>query len=104
MRHWLAVLVIVLSGCGSGRFQAKFTTNSPIFSISGFVTFVEFTTFQNSPFVVTAITFFPEFSPQTTLIFCGDLTQQLFTDDFATVNFTQGPNCATALTIFIDCC
>jgi len=50
------------------------------------------------------VTFLPDFGPATTVIFCGDLTQQLFLDDFATVNFTQGPTCATALTIFVDCC
>jgi hypothetical protein len=104
MRRFLAVLLIFLSGCGGGHFQGTFRPSSPLFSITGFVTFVEFTTVLNSPIAVTTITFLPEFGPVTTVIFCGDLTQQLFVDDFATVNFTQGPTCATALTILVDCC
>jgi len=100
----LAVLLVCLFGCGGGGFQATFRPINPVFSITGFVTFVELTPVLNSTIVVTIITFLPEFSPATTVIFCGDLTQQLFLDDFATVNFTQGPNCATALTIFVDCC
>jgi len=104
MRRFLAVLLICLFGCGGGRFQATFRPSSPVFSVTGFVAFVEFTPVLNGTITVTIITFVPEFSPTTTVIFCGDLTQQLFLDDFATVDFIQGPNCATALTIFIDCC
>jgi len=104
MHRFLAVLLICLFGCGGAHFQATFRTSSPVFSVTGFVTFVEFTPVLNSTIVVTIITFLPEFSPATTVIFCGDLTQQLFLDDFATVDFIEGPNCATALTIFVDCC
>jgi hypothetical protein len=104
MRRFLAVLLICLFGCGGGRFQATFQPTSPLFSITGFVTFVEFTPVLNSPITVTTITFLPEFGPATTVVFCGNLTGQLFLNDFATVNFNQGPNCATALTVFVDCC
>jgi hypothetical protein len=65
---------------------------------------IELTTVLNSTIVVTIVTFVPDFGPDATVIFCGDLTQQLFLDDFATVNFTQGPNCAAALAILVDCC
>lgn len=104
MRSLLAVLLICLFGCGGGQFQTTFRSSSSVFSVTGFVTFVDLTAFSNSAIVVTTITFVTDFSPATTVSFCGDLTPQVFLDDFATVNFTQGPNCATALTIFVDCC
>jgi hypothetical protein len=107
MRRIAAVLLICLClfGCGGGHFRGTFVgSGSPVFSVTGFVSFVELTTVPASTIVVTIITFLPDFSPATTVIFCGDLTQQLFLDDFATVNFTQGPTCATVLDIFVDCC
>jgi len=104
MRRIVAVLLICLLGCGGGSFQGTFRSGSPVFSLTGFVSFVELTTIPESTIVVTIVTFLPDFSPATTVIFCGDLTQQLFLDDFATVNFTQGSTCATALAIFVDCC
>lgn len=104
MRRILAVLLICLLGCGGGHFQTTFRPSGTVFSVAGFVDFVELTTLLNSTIVLTTITFLPDFGPTTTVIFCGDLTQQLFLDDFATVSFTQGPNCATAVAIFVDCC
>ena len=104
MRRILAVLLICLLGCGGDHFQSTFRAGSPVFNITGFVDFVELTPLLNNTIVVTIITFLPDFGPATTVIFCGDLTQELFLDDFATVNFTQGPNCATAVAIFVDCC
>ena len=102
MRGVLAVLLVCLLGCGGGRFT--FRSGSPVFSVTGFVSFVELTTVPNSTIVVTIVTFLPDFRPVTTVSFCGDLTTQLFLNDFATVNFTQGPSCETALAIFVDCC
>jgi hypothetical protein len=104
MRSILAVLLICLLGCGGGRFRGTFRPGNPVFSVTGFVSLVELTTVPDSTIIVTIVTFLPDFSPATSVIFCGDLTQQLFLDDFATVNFTQGPTCATALAIFVDCC
>jgi hypothetical protein len=105
MRRIVAVLLICLSliGCGGGHFQGTFRSGGPVFSVSGFISLVELTTADNT-IVVTIVTFLPDFNPVTTMIFCGDLTQQLFLDDFATVTFIQGPTCATALNIFVDCC
>ena len=104
MRCFLAVLLILsLCGCGGARFQATFRSNTQ-FSITGVILFVDFVPILNSPFAVTSITFLPDFIPATTVSFCGDLTQQLFPNDFATVTFTQGSNCDTVLTIFVDCC
>jgi hypothetical protein len=102
-------VMAVIKGRGNaetkiGHFQGTFRSGSPVFSVTGFVSLVELTTVQDSTIIVTIVTFLPDFSPATTVIFCGDLTQQLFLDDFATVNFTQGPTCATALAIFVDCC
>ena len=104
MPRIVAVLLICLLGCGGGRFQGTFRSGSPVFSVTGFVSLVELTTIPDSTIVVTIVTFLPDFSPATTVIFCGDLTRQFFLDDFATVNFTQGLTCATALAIFVDCC
>jgi hypothetical protein len=104
MRRILALLLFCLLGCGGGGFRATFRSSNPIFSVTGFVSFIEFTTVPGVTIPVTVVTFLPDFSPVTTVIFCGDLTQQLFLDDFATVNFSQGPSCATALVIFINCC
>ena len=104
MRRIVAVLLICLLGCGGGSFQGTLRSGSRVFSVTGFVGFVELTTVPDSTIVVTIVTFLPDFSPAMTVIFCGDLTPQLFLDDFATVNFTQGPTCATALAIFVDCC
>lgn len=104
MRCFLAVLLIfILCGCGGARFQGTFRSNTQ-FSITGVVLFIDFVPIPNSPFAITSITFLPDFTPAMTVAFCGDLTQQLFPNDFATVTFSQGPNCATALTIFVDCC
>jgi hypothetical protein len=104
MRRIIAGLLICLFGCGGGSFRGTFGIGNTVFSVTGFVGFIELTTVPNTTIPVTIVTFLPDFIPVTTVIFCGDLTQQLFLDDFATVNFTQGPNCATALAIFVDCC
>ena len=104
MRHILAVLLIYLLGCGGSTFRGTFRSGSTVFSVTGFVSFIEGTTLPGTTISVTIVTFLPDFSPATTVIFCGDLTRQFFLDDFATVNFTQGPTCATALAIFVDCC
>src|SRR5713101_2145003 len=104
MRRILAVLLICLVGCGGGSFRGTFRSGSTVFSVSGFVSIIELTTLPGTTIPVTIVTFLPDFGPATTVIFCGDLTQQLFLDDFATVNFTQGAICATALAIFVDCC
>jgi len=104
MRRILAVLLICLIGCGGGSFRGTFRSGNTVFSVTGFVSFIELTTIPDTTIPVTIVTFLSDFSPVTTVIFCGDLTQQLFLDDFATVNFTQGPSCATALVIFVDCC
>ncbi len=104
MRRILAVLLVCLLGCGGGSFRGTFGSGNTVFSVTGFVSFIEFTTVPDTIIPVTIVTFLPDFIPVTTVIFCGDLTQQLFLDDFATVNFTQGPSCATALGIFVDCC
>jgi len=101
MRRILAVLLVCLVGCG-GSFRGRFVSDNAVFSISGFVTFIEFTTVPESIIPVTIVTFLPDFGPDTTVTFCGDLTHESFLDDFATVDFTQGPNCATALDIFFD--
>ena len=151
MPRIVAVLLICLLGCGGGRFQGTFRSGGPVFSVTGFVSFVELTTIPDSTIVVTIVTFLPDFSPATTVIFCGyptdygtlkfnpdgqllwasryngpgngndgltalalDTNGNVYVsgrsagieggDDFATVNFTQGPTCATALAIFVDCC
>ena len=104
MRCFLAVLLIFnLCGCGGAPFQGTFRSNTQL-SITGVVLFIDFVPILNRPFAITSITFLPDFTPATTVAFCGDLTQQLFPNDFATVTFTQGPTCATVLTIFLDCC
>jgi hypothetical protein len=102
MRRILAVLLLCLLGCGGGTFQGTFRSGSTVFSVSGFVSFVEFTTVPDTTIPVTIVTFLPDFGPDTTVIFCGDLTQLFFVDDFTTVEFTEGPTCATALVIFIN--
>ena len=96
------MLLICLLGCGGGSFRGAFRSGSTVFSVTGFVSIVELTTLPGTTNLVTIVTFLPDFNPSTTVIFCGDLTQQIFLDDFTTVNFTQGPSCATALVIFIN--
>jgi hypothetical protein len=104
MRRILAVLLVCLLGCGGVSFRGTFRSGNTVFSVTGFVSFIELTIVPDATIPVTIVTFLPDFSPPTSVIFCGDLTRQLFLDDFATVNFTQGPTCATALAIFVDCC
>ncbi len=48
MRRIVAVLLICLPGCGGGRFQGTFRFGSPVFSVTGFVSFVELTTVLDS--------------------------------------------------------
>jgi hypothetical protein len=104
MRRILAVLLVCVLGCGGVSFRASFQPDNTVFSVTGFVTFIKFTTFPESTIPITTVTFQPDFKPVTTVTFCGDLTQELFLDDFATVDFTEGPDCATALNILVDCC
>jgi len=104
MRRILAVLLVCVLGCGGVSFRGTFQSGNTVFSVTGFVTFIEFTTVPESIVPVTTVTFLPDFEPVTTVFFCGDLTHQLFLDDFATVDFTEGPDCATALNILVDCC
>ena len=103
MRRILAVLLVFVLGCGGVSFRGTFRPDNTEFIVTGFVTFIEFTTVPES-IPVTTVTFLRDFGPVTTVIFCGDLTHELFLDDFATVDFTEGPDCATALNIFVDCC
>jgi hypothetical protein len=102
MRRILAVLLISVLGCGGVSFRGTFLPDNTVFTVSGFVTFIEFRTFRESRIAVTTVTFLPDFGRDTTVIFCGDLTQELFLDDFATVDFTEGLDCATAVGIFVD--
>ena len=102
MRRILAVLLICLLGCGGCSFRATFRSGSAVFSVTGFVSIVELTTLPGTTVPVTIVTFLPDLTPATTVIFCGNLTQQIFLDDFTTVNFIQGSSCATALVIFIN--
>jgi hypothetical protein len=102
MRRILAVLLISVLGCGGDSFRGTFLPGNAVFTVSGFVTFIEFRTFPESTIPITTVTFLPDFEPVTTVIFCGDLTQELFLDDFATVDFTEEPDCATVLNIFVD--
>ena len=102
MRRILAVLLVCLLGCGGGTFQSTIRSGSTVFSVSGFVSIIELTAVPNTTIPVTIVTFLLDFGPDTTVIFCGDLTQQFFVDDFMTVNFTEGPTCATALLIFTN--
>ena len=102
MRHILAVLLICLLGCGGGTFRGTCRSGSTVFSVTGFVSFIEGTTLPGTTIPVTIVTFLPDFSPATSVVFCGDVTQQFFVDEFTTVNFTQGPSCATTLVIFIN--
>jgi len=101
MRRILAVLLVCLLGCGGGTFQGTVRSGA-VFSVSGFVSIIELTAVPNTTIPVTVVTFLLDFGPDTTVIFCGDLTQQFFVDDFMTVNFTEGPTCATALVIFTN--
>ncbi len=104
MRRILPVLLVCLLGCGGGSFRGTFRPGDSVFNVTGFVTFIEFTTVPENTIPVTTVTFLPDFGPGTTVVFCGDITQQLFLDDLATVDFTDGPDCATALNILVDCC
>ena len=61
MPRIVAVLLICLLGCGGGRFQGTFRSGSPVFSVTGFVSFVELTTIPDSTIVVTIVTFLPDF-------------------------------------------
>src|SRR6266852_783506 len=57
--HWICLL-----GCGGGRFQGTFRSGSPVFSVTGFVSFVELTTVPASTILVTIVTFLPEARPR----------------------------------------
>jgi hypothetical protein len=104
MRRILAVLLVCVLGCGGVSFRGTFRPGNTIFNVTGFVTFIEFTIVPKSIIPVTTVTFLPDFEPVTTVVFCGDLTQELFLHDFASVDFTEGPDCATVLDILVDCC
>src|SRR5215467_12285896 len=87
MRRILAVLLICLLGCGGASFQGTFRPSNTVFSVSGFVTFIELTTLPGTTTPVTIVTLLPDFSPATTVIFCGDLTLQLFSGRFCDGEF-----------------
>ena len=104
MRRLLAILLIGLVGCGGVRFQSNFQPRNAVFTISGFVSDIQFTTVigQAGTLInVTLITFEQSFS-SSTVSFCGDIGNQFFFDAFTIVDFTQGPNCDTPLTINIS--
>ena len=104
MRRLLAVLFLGLVGCGGVRFQSNFQPRNAVLTVSGFVTAIQFTTVvgQGTAVInVTLVTFEQSFS-SSTVSFCGDLGGQFFLDAFTVVDFTQGPNCSTPLTINIS--
>jgi hypothetical protein len=78
MRGMLAVLLIGLLGCGGVSFRGTFRSGNTVFSVSGFVSIIELTTLPGTTIPVTIVTFLPDFGPGTTVIFCGNLTQQFF--------------------------
>ncbi len=53
MRPILAVLLICLLGCGGGTFRGTFRSGSTVFSVTGFVSFIEGTTLPGTTIPVT---------------------------------------------------
>jgi hypothetical protein len=107
MKGLLAVLLLGLLGCGAGRDShlsaaISAANNSPL-SVSGFVSSIQLTTFatsQGSNSLVTVVTFIPQSpqnTPTNTLTFCGNVAGDFVQNTFATVQFTQGPGCATII-------
>jgi len=109
VRGLVAVLVVGslacgLVGCGGGAFFAtSFQPRHTIFTVSGFVSIIQFTTIFDGGTVidVTLVTFEDDFGSLSTVTFCGTLNQ-LFLDEFTIVDFTQGPHCATPLNITVS--
>lgn len=112
MRGFRAVLVVGLVGsvawglvgCGGAFFSSDFHSKHTIFTIEGFVTVIQFTTFfdgRGGVFDVTLVTFEDDFGGFSTITFCGTIGNQFLLDEFTIVDFTQGVNCATALNITI---
>lgn len=105
MKGLLAVLLLGLLGCGAGHDPhlsgTISSTNLSPLSVSGFVRSIQLTTSatsmgSNSP--VTIVTFIPQLpqnTPTSTLTFCGNVGNDFVPNTFVTVQFTQGPGCAT---------
>lgn len=105
MKGLLAVLLLGLLGCGGGRDShlvatISATNNSPL-SVSGFVSSIQVThAAMGGNSTVTMVTFIPQLpqnTPTSTLTFCGNVGNEFVQSTFATVQFRQGPGCATII-------
>jgi len=108
MKVLYALLLIGLLGCGADPHRSLTVSgiNAAPLSVSGFVNTIQLTTSatslgSNSP--VTVVTFIPQLpqnTPTTSIVFCGNVANQLFLNTFATVQFTQGLGCSTIVSLF----
>ena len=108
MRGFIAVLLIGLVGfglvaCGGVTFNSGPQSRNTIFTISGFVSVVQFTSIVDRGGMVISVTLvtFDQFNSVSTVSFCGTLGNQFFLDAFTVVDFTQGLSCATPLNITV---
>jgi hypothetical protein len=105
MRRLQAVLLIGamwLTGCsGLIFFSGAIPPSSTFVTISGIVSVVQITTIitpSGTTTLITVVTFL-QFGTGATINFCGNMGSQFVVNSLTTVNFTQGPNCATIVAI-----
>ena len=105
MRSLQTVLLIGamwLTGCsGLIFFSGTRPPSNTLATISGIVSVVQITTIiapSGTATLITVVTFL-QFGTGTSINFCGNTGTQFVVNSFTTVNFTQGPNCATIVAI-----
>lgn len=103
LRMLLLIGAISLSGCSGVVIFGAIPSNTPL-TVSGFVSIVQVTTIGSSSTVttvVTAVTFLPfaQSGTASTVSFCGNVGNQFLLNTFTTVQFSQGPSCATIISM-----
>jgi hypothetical protein len=100
MKRVLVVLLVGLMGCGGVTFQSNTLGTSPI-SVSGFVTFVQFTAISdgNGTMVnVTVVTLVQTGVPQT-FTFCGSQNDVFPLNQNMRVNFMPATTCGNIVAV-----
>lgn len=100
MKRALVVLLVVLTGCGTVTFQANSSPGSAV-TVSGFVTFVQFTAILNGSGTlvnVTVVTLQQTGVPQT-FTFCGSQSSMFPLNQNMQVSFVPATTCGNIVIV-----
>jgi hypothetical protein len=100
-RALVVLLVVVLIGCGGVIFQANSSPGNAV-TVSGFVTFVQFTVILNGSGTLVNVTVvtLQQTGVFQTFTFCGSQSSMFPLNQNMQVNFVPAPTCGNIVAVF----